>query len=397
MQDVPAKAMDRRRGAGAKALALVLGVTVLAAHARAAAPAPRAPDAESRAQYVALCGKLDAAYDSLHGGWVVKGQPIEAAIELGLIRGAEGDTLARGRALRTLEWMRALLDSVGGGYYTNAQSADPYHTAFEKLTWPNSRRLDLLVHVWRATGDDRWKRDASFVQDYMDRVLLDGRGGFVSGQVGDRTLLPEANGEAVAAWLAWGSVTRHTRYRDFAWKSLDRLWAENHDEKFGIVARTEFGTVAAYPRLPDHVELGLALLASHAATGRAGDLARARELGDVLLGRFEQAGRGFREVYELKKSGQPKRPSFDAFENARAATFFSQLAAVTGDTRWSDAAQRAHRAFAGELEKGRDARAVAEWAMAVRARWDPALPAAVAWEAASAPAKAGPEKPAKKR
>lgn len=385
MQDVPAKAMDRRRAALVRMLGLAAGV-VLAVATAAAAPASRTPDAESQAQYVQLCGRLDAAYDSLRGGWVVKGQPIEAAIELGLIRGAEGDTLARGRALRTLEWMRALVDSVGGGYYTNAQSADPYHTAFEKLTWPNSRRLELLVHAWRATGDERWKRDAGFVQDYMDRVLLDGRGGFVSGQVGDRTLLPEANGEAVAAWLAWGSVTRHPRYRDFAWKSLDRLWAENHDEKFGIVARTEFGTVAAYPRLADHVELGLALLASHAATGRAADLARARELGDVVLGRFELAGRGFREAYELKKSGQPKRPSFDAFENARAATFFAQLAAVTGDTRWSDAARRAHRAFAGELEKGKDARAVAEWAMAVRARWAPALPAVVAWEAApSAP------------
>lgn len=383
MHDVPA---THRRRSAAIALALLLAAAAPADAAPAASAtvgAARAADAESRAIYDRLCARVDAAFDTAAGAWVVRGRPLEGAVELALARGAEGDTASRRRALSTLRWMRALLDSAGGGYYTNQQSADPFHTDFEKLTWPNARRLELLLRARQLTGDASYERDGAFVVDYMDRVLLDGRGGFVSGQVGDRTMHPEANGEAVQGWLAWGAHTRHPRFRDFAWKTLDRVWAENRHAEFGVVRLNELGEVAAFPLLADHAELGAGLLASHRRTGRAVDLERAREVAELMLARFEDPVRGFRDVVVPKKGGGIKRTTYDAFENARAAAFLARLAAVTGEARWDDAAVRVRRAWARELERGRDARVAAEWALAIRARWAPELPDAVRWDAAA--------------
>lgn len=406
MHDVPVTSRDardrtapsrergalRRLGSAALgALAAAIAVTLLAPSALAATPAPPR-DAAAEALYRTTCGRVDALYDSLAGGWVVRGEPVDGAIELGLHRGEDGDTLARGRALRTLTWARALFDSVGGGYYSNAASMDIARPQWDKGTVPNARRLRLLLAAWRATGDERWRRDAAAIADFLDRVPLDGRGGFASGQVADRTMHPAVNGEAIRAWLAWGAVTKHPRQRDFSWISLDRIWSENRHAEFGLVQLDELRQVAGFPRLDDHADFGRALIASARTTGRASDLARAVELGALVLSRFEVAGEGFRAVYQPKKDGKIARSPSEPLASARAAEFLAELAAATDEVRWRDAALRALRS--AENAKGRaierDPRVAAEWALAARATWAPALPSAVTWAAPAPAAKPAP-------
>lgn len=390
MQEGPGTGREAR---GRRAAVVMVALTVLACAAGPAAvvarPGPPRPalSADPAVLHRELCGRMDALYDTLAGGWVMRGEPLDAAIELGFARGADGDTLARGRALRTLRWARVLFDSVGGGYYSSSASMDLARPQWDKGAVANARRLRLLLTAWRATGDESWRRDAARVADFLDRVLLDGRGGFVSGQVADRSLHPGVNGEAIRSWLAWGEVTKHARQRDFTWISLDRLWSENRHSEFGMVRLDESHQVAGFPRLDDHADLGRALIASARRTGRTSDLARAGELGALVLSRFEVPGEGFRSVYQPKKGGKIARAPADPAVNARAARFLLELAAATGEVRWRDAALRALRAASSNARAlERDPRAVAEWALTARAFRTAELPEPVKWATPAAPA-----------
>ena len=344
------------------------------APARHAAPSharPRAPvvNPADRALYEQLCGGVAAAYDSALGGFVRRdGTPSEAAVELALARGRAGDALAAARAQRTLHWMRALLDTVGGGYVSGTQDLGVVSGSLEKLTSFNAKRLELLAIAARLPGGGVWGHDGRTVADYFDRVLVDPHGGFVTGQVGSRDLEPEANGDALQGWWRWSALLEDPRRRDFCWKTLDRLWSECRDADLGMVRRDTWGTIRDPSLLADQVEMGRALLFAWQAAGRDSDLARARETAMHLLRHFEDPQKGgFREENAYERFGHARRISRPFEDNARAARFLAELGAATGDATWTDAAHRTWTAFEPQFEKPR--LELADWALAVRATW----------------------------
>lgn len=372
------------------------------AKAAAAKPAARAADPADLALYERLGAQVMSLWDEGRGGFVRRnGTPCEAAIELALVRGAEGDTLAMSRALATLRWMHALLDTVGGGYFESVRDADRMSVSFEKRTDSNLRRLDLLARVAGRRGET-FERDGRRVADYAERVLVDPAGGFVTSQVGSRDLEPESNGAALRGWWRWAVHTSDARRRDFGFRSLDRLWNECREADLGLVRRDKWGKVREPSLLPDQAEMGRAYLAGWQAAGRDSDLARARALGEHVIEHFEdgRAG-GFRIEYAAERFGHAKRIGRPYEDNAVAARFLAELGAATGDTTYTNAARRAWRAFAKPFEKPR--LEAADWALAVRATWAPAALARGDWgpkppaKKAAAPAKARPaKKPAAK-
>lgn len=354
-------------------LAALLSIALLAPVAR-----------EDAAAYRRLLDAVAAAYDTARGGFVSRdGLPSEAAIELAFLHGAESrDAAWTARAVRTLDWTIGLLDSVGGGFYTRARDKDRRSTTFDKMTLPNARRLEVALLGLDETGDDRYRRVAARAVDYAERVLLDGRGGFVHGQIGDRQLVPESNGAMVRAWLLWGGFTGDARRRDFAWKSLDRVWSTSWSGPAGLVRRGTFDEITVAPQLADQVELGRALVWAAHLAGREDDLARARAVADTLLGVYWDRKGGFR-TRALPSRGLVRPAPRLAAENARAARFLAELAAVSGETRYREAARRAVAAFPKELEKPKGLEA-AEWALALRAIHAPDLPERPDWTAPAA-------------
>lgn len=375
--------------AGLAALAALAAVAALAPAAPAkpaAKPAARAADPADLALYEQLGAQVMSLWDEKRGGFVRKnGTPCEAAIELALARGEEGDTLALARALATLRWMHGLLDTVGGGYFESVRDADHMSVSFEKRTDSNLRRLDLLARV-SGRKHETFARDARRVVDYAERVLMDPAGGFVTSQVGSRDLEPESNGAALRGWWRWAVLTSDATRRDFAFRSHDRLWRDCREPDLGLVRRDKWGKVREPSLLPDQAEVGRAFLAGWQAAGRDSDLARARALADHVLEHFEdgRAG-GFRIDYAAERYGHAKRVGRPYEDNATAARFLAEMGAATGDTAYTNAARRAWWAFGKQFEKPR--LEAADWALAVRATWAPAPLARGDW---------GPKAPAKK-
>jgi uncharacterized protein YyaL (SSP411 family) len=207
--------------------------------------------------------------------------------------------------------------------------------------------------------------------DFFERVLLDGRGGFQYGQVGDTELYPAPNGLAIRAYARWAAVTGEKRYLNFAFKSIERVWEHCWDSSGGLLRRGTFGEVLKYPQLEDQVEMGLALLGTYQVAKRPVDLDRAKTLGELLLVRFEDPRGGFRTQSAPNKSGEVKKAARVDFENARAARFLYELAAAVNDDRFRQAANRAWVPFLEDLGKG-DLDAP-NWALAARASWAPTV------------------------
>ncbi len=359
----------------------------IAASAHAADPSSQRESVrpvDERARFKRLCDLVATSYDSARGGFVDKtGMPSESAIELGLLLGRDpAGAVWKGRALATIDWTRSLMDTVGGGFVTRRPKSTAEGAAFETRTGVNGRRLAVLLAAWRATGDERYRKDAGRAAVFIDRVLLDGRGGFVSAQVGDRELEPAANGVAIHAWLTWAAVNTDTRTRDFALRSIERVWETCFDPLGVLLRRGNLGEVLAWPQLSDQVEMGRALVLSWRLCGRQKDLERARGLGRVMIGKFEDRARGgFMTQARPKKDGTIHRAGRDATENARAALFLAELAAASGERDFHDAARRACAAFDEAQEKA--GLAAADWALAQRAMLEPEAPEAPSWRAAA--------------
>jgi hypothetical protein len=347
-----------------------------------AAAAPAAPSDVARCED--LCAQVAAGYDSARGGFVTKdGSPVESAVELAFTLGRErGDLVWIARARQTVRWTLGLYDSTGGGFFSRMRDTDPMNPSFEKWTAPNARRLENLIDAWGAGGGDGDQAWAARVADYFERVLLDARGGFVSGQVGDRDLVPESNGLAIHAWLRWAAATTDPRVRDFALKSIDRVWESCWNAELGLLRRDAFGETRSAPLLVDQIEMGRACVLGAHFGGREADLARAKTIGDLLIARFQDPEKGtFASQANTTRQLKLKRSGRELGENAGAARFLAELAAVAGEARYREAGLRAVAPFQKDLDRA--GVSAADWALALRAIRTPDLPPRPVWRQAA--------------
>jgi uncharacterized protein YyaL (SSP411 family) len=332
------------------------------------------------ARFNRLTAEVEEHYDTTRGGFVAKGVSNEAAISLALAMGEEGQGAQwTEHALATLDWMRSLADSSGGGYYDLSPNSDNPGAMVDKTTAVHAQRLEAQLDAFQATGDATYRKNAAWIADFTSRVLLDPRGGFVLGQMGDRQPFPAPNGLMIHAWLHWAVVNADPRQRDFAFKSIDRVWSQCWVDEGGLVRFGDFGEPISRPQLLDQVEMGRALVLAARVGGRPQDQQRAIQIGDMLLSHFEDPRGGFHNQIAHAHDSNTKKGSRDLGENARAARFLYELSRLTGDAKYRAAAERAVAAFDDQFDKAKtDA---ADWALAIRAGQMDDLPAAPAWRA----------------
>jgi uncharacterized protein YyaL (SSP411 family) len=362
-------------------LAIIALATAFAADPSWSAAPTSGPEA---ILYTKLCGVVAATYDTARGGWVTRGgEEVPGAVALGFAQERDhGPALWKACALFTVNWTWTLYDSVGGGFYQRLDNTKASSSSFEKRTDSNAERLEDLIEAYRATGDEKYRHRAAQVADYFDRVLLDGRGGFIDGQVGDRNLVPRSNGMAIHAWLQWAAVNGDPHVRDFALLSLDRAWKEEWQSPFGMLRKGTFGEIEVLPQFIDQVEMGRAYVLGAHIGGRAVDLERAEQMGEQIERVFADPKKGcWGTQASADKHEKIKLAACDPLENARGALFMCELASVSGKSRWREAAQRVINAYSKDI--GKAGLGSAQWALAVRALGGADLPPKPEWKAAA--------------
>jgi uncharacterized protein len=121
--------------------------------------------------------RLQAAFDSVNGGWGGAPKfPAASVIEFLLRRGD------RQMALYTLRSMASggMYDQVGGGFARYAVDATWTVPHFEKMLYDNALLARAYLHGWQVSGDEVLRRTAEETLEWALREMRATEGGFFS-------------------------------------------------------------------------------------------------------------------------------------------------------------------------------------------------------------------------
>ena len=299
--------------------------------------------------------QVAASFDEEFGGWGTDAKfPLPRSVEFAAKRD-------RDRAERTLQAVQThLYDTYDGGFYryaTNRNWGGRLHR--EKLTDENAALVRAFAAGYLYTGEESYRETAAGTVEYLTTDLWTGDA-FAGSQAGgdyyaldptdregtdpprvDDTVYADRNGLAADALFRFGAYTddeRATRYAERALDHvLDTLVAD------GTVAH--FDGASETGLLLDGARVLLGLTAGVQATGADRYVDTARAVADATLDLQAADGAfldGPREGAGLL--GRPLRP-LDA--NVELAHALIDLAAITGEDRYREAAGDALAAFAG--------------------------------------------------
>ncbi len=128
-----------------------------------------------------LTATLKRTFDARHGGFGGAPKfPPHLAIEWLLLKGAEGDSIARSMALKTLDEMAlgGIHDHLAGGFHRYSTDDHWLLPHFEKMLTDNAQLLSLYARAFVLTGRDFYLRTARGIGDWLLSEMRGDEGGF---------------------------------------------------------------------------------------------------------------------------------------------------------------------------------------------------------------------------
>ena len=216
------------------------------------------------------------------------------------------------KALFTLDQQLKLHDPVWGGFFRYAEEADWSHPHYEKLLSIQASNLLNYLEAYQVTGLSQYREVVERTMGYVMRFLADREhGGFMPVRmptfetrtvqlptcpgknffaldesqrlaVGipfvDRTKLTDWNALMIKASLRVSQIPGNTQAREFALKTLRRLYKERYQPGRGLAHLLHEGHPAEFGLLADQVFFADALLEAFLATGSSHYLDRAETI-----------------------------------------------------------------------------------------------------------------------
>ena len=176
-----------------------------------------------------LTETLKRTFDARHGGFGGAPKfPPHLALEWLLLKGAEGDSIARSMALKTLDEMAlgGIHDHLAGGFHRYATDDRWLLPHFEKMLTDNAQLLSLYARAFVLTGRDLYWRTARGIGDWLLEEMRGEEGGFFAatdadseGEEGKYFVFTEAEvreaaGDAAALFASAYRVRPEGNYHD---------------------------------------------------------------------------------------------------------------------------------------------------------------------------------------
>lgn len=315
--------------------------------------------------------------DPIHGGWGKEHRfPHPEAIDFALVRWSEtGDDRLRHLVTRTLRSMQAgeIHDSIDGGFYRYATSADwstPHH---EKVLDSNAARLACYLEGYQALGVDSFRVTSEGILRWMLGTLHDpATGAFRGSQDADAsyahlkstedrraqgappcdpTIFTNWNAQAASALFKASVVLGDPRYGELAQGTIDFLLRELFDESAGMYHYFD-GTYHLPGLLTDQAYMLRALVDAAQFRGEHDYLLPARKLADVIVKQLRRTDGAFDDVrHAAGAPGGLARRNRSLLENAIAAESIIRLGILLRDEDLRDLGQSALGTFAGEYQR----------------------------------------------
>jgi Highly conserved protein containing a thioredoxin domain len=128
-----------------------------------------------------LTETLKRTFDARHGGFGGAPKfPPHLALEWLLLKGVEGDSIARSMALKTLDEMAlgGIHDHLAGGFHRYSTDERWLLPHFEKMLTDNAQLLALYARAFVLTGRDLYWRTARGIGDWLLAEMRGDEGGF---------------------------------------------------------------------------------------------------------------------------------------------------------------------------------------------------------------------------
>ena len=255
---------------------------------------------------------------------------------------ASQDADTEGEEGRTFTWSASEIREVLG----DGEAADRFERAYGVTPDGNWEGVTILSRVWDASNEPPMRNDPSLEQSLAaSRAALLERRATRPQPARDDKALAAWNGLAIAAFAEAGRLLGEVRYTAAATAAaetiVDGLLADD-----GSLRRSwKDGRAVGAGVLEDYSHLAEGLLALYETTFDERWFSLARGLADRILERFEDPAGGFFDTADDHERliTRPKDPQDNAVPSggAMAATVLLRLAALTGEGRYRDAAERA--------------------------------------------------------
>lgn len=305
-----------------------------------------------------LVGQLDAQFDERHAGWGTDVKfPLPAAIEFALVRRPD-------QATRTLRAIRDSLEDPGdGGFFRHARETDWRDPMLEKLLSVNASLLRAIADAYLVTGESAYRDLAGRTVEHLLDTLWNGESFANSQAPGEYFSAPpeerdpgdappvdparyaDTNALAIDALLRYVAYTDDERTREHARRALN--WLETECVSDGAVAHHP-GESAGPIRLVDQAATLQALSTANQVLGPSFE-ATARSIADRTIEVLQDDPGAFRDG-NADGPALLGRPLYPIEENARTADALLDLALISGDDTYREAATRALAAFADAAE-----------------------------------------------
>ncbi len=304
--------------------------------------------------------QLLAAYDEEFGGWGTDVKfPMPRTIEFALVR-------ARDQATRTLEAISAhLVDTYDGGFYRVARNRNWGAVRREKLLDENGALVRAFARGYRYTGEESYRETAERGVEYLTTTLWTGDA-FAASQGGDEsyftlepteredadppvvdeTILADRNGVAIDGLLSYVAYTDDERARQYAVNARDHV----------CETLVDGGEVTHYKSGDERGESGLlldqarvlsALTTSWEVVGEPGP---AREIADWTIEQLQDDNGALRDG-PAEGAGLLDRPLYPLDTTVECAEALLDLALLTGEEQYQEAAREAVEVFAGAADR----------------------------------------------
>ena len=303
--------------------------------------------------------QLLGTFDEEFGGWGTDVKfPLPRTIEFALVR-------ARDQATRTLEAIRThLLDTYDGGFYRYATERNWGNPRREKLLDENAALVRAFALGYRYTGTEAYRDAAQRTVDYLTTDLWTGAG-FAGSQLGDdeyfqlgasereaaeapavdATVFADRNGLAVDGLLWLAAYTDTAQARSYARRAREHVCETLVDEDGAVTHYA--GEHSEAGLLGDQAQVLRGLTTSWQVLGEGGP---AEAVAEWTIEHRQQATGAFRDGPD-SGAGLCGRSLHPLDATVDLADALVDLAALTGNSRYRDAALSAIGSFAGATER----------------------------------------------
>ena len=313
-----------------------------------------------------IAGQLTEQFDPHHGGWGTDAKfPLPRTIEFALKREPQ-------QARQTLDAIaQHLYDTVDGGFFRFATERDWSDVRHEKVLETNAALVRAFANGYLYTGEEAYREPAGAAIDYLTGTLWTGAaiGGsqgpgqgasYYSGDADDRadqpgprtdlTVFAGGNALAADALLTYYAYTDDDHAREYAERILVAVESDLIDTDSGVVThyRTD-DAVGEADLLADAARVVTAWSTARQVLGDDDYTAVATAVADNALETLGD-GAAFRDG-PASGDGLCDRPLRPIDTGTEFAEGLLDLAAITGEDRYREAAIDAVEAFAGAWDR----------------------------------------------